>query len=815
MIGQARSAPGMSKVPRSASRAPGAATRPSRHTITVRRVGGREAAWASVCALPVAVSAFVYAGFFATPEFLLVVTGAAIAAAPVAAAVALRRYRADSTLAIGVLAGFAYLSYTLFRPNLDYGLPGPRTAAAVASAVAHGWGRMLSVALPADVHVDLLALPTAVTWTASFAAITIALRTQWVLGRLAPGFAAFTLAVLCAAGRPETQLASGIGFLAACAAVMACAARTVGTGPQPADHQRPGTPARATKDGTALRRGAAPPSQRRPPAPGSAVRSVAVAVCGTAAILAASVAGTEALPNTAHRFDPRTLDPPVVAVNETVTPLAAVRSQLQQHPARLVATVTLTGPGAAAVGRIRTAALEDYDGSAWTTSDRFLLAGQVLSGGYQLRRALPLTARISLAAGTGPYLPEVGQPVGLSWQNPAAQLETGFDQDSGILVARGLSATGATYTLNAQVTPAEGLDKAAVAADPADTALPVPAPGILAQIAWKITATKATPYAKLRALAAYLRSLPYSLHAPPGHSYGALTRMLAGTQPGHADGYSEQHAAAFAVLARILGFPARVATGYLLTGGRGGVYHVTTADADAWAEVRFDGHGWVAFDPTNTANTAAKSQTLRNPPPVPLASTQPPQASASSAGTAKANAHGPPGNGWAAAVLADGLLGLAALAALCAAGCAAIAAEKGRRHLRRRWAADPAARLLGAWQSARDRLVEGGLDLPPSMAARDVATSAARRFGRAANPVGMLAPLIAAAVFTPVETTPAVADRAWHLYRQLLRGLYPRRFTLRRVGALISPRALLVRHRQTREARAILPSPRRGQRRRL
>jgi transglutaminase-like putative cysteine protease len=767
-----------------------------------------------VCALPVVVSAFVYAGFFATPAFLLVVIGAAITAAPVAAAVALRQYRADSTLAIGVLAGFAYLSYTLFRPNLDYGLPGPRTATAVVSAVAHGWGRMLSVALPADVRVDFLALPTAVAWTASFAAITIALRTRWVLGRLAPGFAAFTLAVLCAGSRPTTQLAPGIGFLAACAAVLACAGRPVGTGPQPTDRRQPGARARATGDRTAPNAGGAPPSQRRMPVRGSAVRSVAVAACGTAAILAASVVGTEAFPNAAHRFDPRTLDPPVVAVNEAVTPLAAVRSQLQEHPARLVTTVTLAGPGAAAVSRIRTAALDDYDGSAWTASDRFLLAGQVLSGNAQLRQAQLVTANISLAAGAGPYLPEVGQPVGLSWQNPAAQLQVGFDQNSGILVARGLSAADATYTLHAQVTPVEGLDKAEPAADPANTALPVPAPGILTQIAWKITASKATPYAKLRALAAYLRSLPYNLHAPPGHSYGALTQMLAGTQPGHADGYCEQHAAAFAVLARILGFPARVATGYLLTGGRGGVYRVTTADADAWAEVHFNGYGWVAFDPTNTANTAAKSQTLRNPPPVPLASTQPPQAITSPGVTAKANAHGAPGNGWAAVVLADGLLGLAALAALCAVGCAAIAAEKGRRHLRRRWASDPAARLLGAWQSARDRLVEGGLDLPPSMAAQDVVASAARRFGRAANPVGTLVPLVATAVFTPVETAPAVADRAWHLYRQLLRGLYPHRFTLRRAAALVSPRALLAQHRQMREARAIPPPPRRGQGRR-
>ena len=40
--------------------------------------------------------------------------------------------------------------------------------------------------------------------------------------------------------------------------------------------------------------------------------------------------------------------------------------------------------------------------------------------------------------------------------------------------------------------------------------------------------------------------------------------MLAGAEPRASEGYAEQRAAAFAVLARSVGLPARVAVGYLL-----------------------------------------------------------------------------------------------------------------------------------------------------------------------------------------------------------------------------------------------------------
>jgi TgpA N-terminal domain/Transglutaminase-like superfamily/Domain of unknown function (DUF4129) len=64
-------------------------------------------------------------------------------------------------------------------------------------------------------------------------------------------------------------------------------------------------------------------------------------------------------------------------------------------------------------------------------------------------------------------------------------------------------------------------------------------------------------------------------------------------------GYCQQFAWAFAVLARLLGIPSRVAVGY--TGGVAGphgTWRVTTADAHAWPELYFAGEGWLRFEPT-------------------------------------------------------------------------------------------------------------------------------------------------------------------------------------------------------------------------
>lgn len=59
-------------------------------------------------------------------------------------------------------------------------------------------------------------------------------------------------------------------------------------------------------------------------------------------------------------------------------------------------------------------------------------------------------------------------------------------------------------------------------------------------------------------------------------------------------GVCQDHAHAFCAAARLLGFPARYVSGYLMRND--GIHQ---AASHAWAEAHVDGLGWVGFDPAN------------------------------------------------------------------------------------------------------------------------------------------------------------------------------------------------------------------------
>ena len=64
-------------------------------------------------------------------------------------------------------------------------------------------------------------------------------------------------------------------------------------------------------------------------------------------------------------------------------------------------------------------------------------------------------------------------------------------------------------------------------------------------------------------------------------------------------GFCVQFASAYAVMARTLGIPARVAVGFTPGTLADGRYHVTSHDAHAWPEIYLTGIGWThLFDPT-------------------------------------------------------------------------------------------------------------------------------------------------------------------------------------------------------------------------
>jgi transglutaminase-like putative cysteine protease len=119
----------------------------------------------------------------------------------------------------------------------------------------------------------------------------------------------------------------------------------------------------------------------------------------------------------------------------------------------------------------------------------------------------------------------------------------------------------------------------------------------LRSIAQNATKGKKTPFAKAVALERFFQSsqFSYSLQSGLANSPQGLLTFLTTSK----SGYCQQYAFAMAVLARILGIPARVAVGY--TAGQrlpNDTWDVTTADAHAWPELFFAGIGWLRFEPT-------------------------------------------------------------------------------------------------------------------------------------------------------------------------------------------------------------------------
>jgi transglutaminase-like putative cysteine protease len=117
-----------------------------------------------------------------------------------------------------------------------------------------------------------------------------------------------------------------------------------------------------------------------------------------------------------------------------------------------------------------------------------------------------------------------------------------------------------------------------------------------------------TPYDMAKALADYLQGpgFRYSVNAklPSDPDRDIVDFFL--FDPDGKVGYCEYYATTMAIMARTLGIPARVATGFAPgerigdAEGEGNRYLVRRENAHAWAEIYFPGYGWQSVEATKT-----------------------------------------------------------------------------------------------------------------------------------------------------------------------------------------------------------------------
>jgi transglutaminase-like putative cysteine protease len=307
-------------------------------------------------------------------------------------------------------------------------------------------------------------------------------------------------------------------------------------------------------------------------------------------------------------------------------------------------------------------------------------------------------------------------------------------------------------------------------------ALP-PTTSIMAgQLAEDWTAGAATPYDKALALqAGFQEFFTYDLEAPAGHSPNAIDAFLKSRS-----GYCEQFAGTYAVMARQLGIPARVAVGF--TPGEEiadapGRYRVRGEHAHAWPEVWLGQYGWVAFEPTpgrgapgaedytglpeaqdtSGPETSATTQTSVTTATTVAGGVDDPSAPSTTAveqpGELEPFGSGANQAGRSLAALAVRVV--AAVALLAALGLAAVpAATRWQRGRRRRLATTDESRIRLAAAEVAGGLRTIGLGPRPHETAHELAVRVSDARPELVRALRTLAELTDAACFAPPGTAP-------------------------------------------------------------
>jgi hypothetical protein len=300
-------------------------------------------------------------------------------------------------------------------------------------------------------------------------------------------------------------------------------------------------------------------------------------------------------------------------------------------------------------------------------------------------------------------------------------------------------------------------------------------PGIVATTARNVTAGATTPYDQARLLRDYFRDgqFTYDPNVDLTDATSA-TAVFLNTKRG----FCVQFASTYALMARSLGIPARVAVGFTpgdfdSTTGR---YSVTNYEAHAWPEIWLTGVGWTnQFDPTppsplpggsNLPNDTANSQTA---PPTTVTTVPTTQQTAPTGtgvpGTTPAPVPAPQGvphagtdsgRSWTT------VLWLVLIVVVVVAAIAAVPLAKRARTRARRRRTDPSGRVAGAWEEAVDRLRELGRPAPRATTPAEHARAATATVGEtAAHSLAAVADAHTAAQFGATPATDADADAAW------------------------------------------------------
>ena len=576
---------------------------------------------------------------------------------------------------------------------------------------------------------------------------------------------------------------------------------------------------------------------RQLPAPIKGAAVVAVVTLALALVVPA-IPRMSKSPASLHRAAPTSIG----LVVDPVDAMAALRDGDPNAPVQTVLRVEVSEPS---TGYLAVAALDSYDGLVWRFSTTFEPTGGRIPSAAPALHAGPVGAPVQqkvLVAGTVPVplLPALDRLYSVSGLAVVADPATGMVLPSSTPKGR-ISYTAVSYpplvTLS-DLSSADsiGHDAASIGASivPADSQLPPDTSAALATTLRSLSAlTKQRPaptIAFLQAVADALRArdsrvdpslrpfVPRTTPRPRTRAKGKKkvpptttttvpqTASVGGTSLSEAindtifgrSATPEQFATLLTMVARYLGIPARLVTGFRLApssaGGQigAGSYSVTNRQAWAWVEIPVVGVGWVVLDPTPDSVVPLnqpREQVSASPPTIPPRpataianpTSQGGHAIAKKANIAISRSHPVPG--WVVALIAIGTLLLAAGAL----GPGQAALRRAQRRRARR-VADPPGLAVGAWLELLDGLNRAGMRTAHGATNLEVAAEAGSHFGPEVVPavrhVGAIADRAVFSTQHPPDR--ASADEAWEAQAAVRRVVYRSLDRRQRVRALLS-----------------------------
>lgn len=643
-----------------------------------------------------------------------------------------------------LLAGLLGVIWTVLGGSTVAGLPSADTVRLLADGVTQSWQLTLQSTWPARPEPQLLLFVPQAVLLACVAGVELLHRVRPPLVALLPSLAVVALSQAYSALTGFGAVVAAVGYGALAAVLLM------------------------------VTRGSAGP--RRLLLAGLAVPAVVLGVVGALLLSVASPLGR--VP-----FTLRTDGSAPLAQRYVANPLDDIAGRLNDPLAEVFRYTS-----DASVDRWTLAVLDRFDGVNWTSDWDFRRLGTSLRPPREVTApASARSARVLLSERSGPWLPSQRLPADVEGANPLV------DEARGTL-AGPAPVSGYRLSWWEPRVDADALADAAVdqrAAGNLGSLGRVPAG--LSALAEKATGGMRPHFRSALVLERYLQRnyrVATGANLPTGHSWPQLRRFLLGEDR---RGTSEQFAAAYVVLARLRGIPARLAVGFRSPAkpDSAGEYVVRNGDVLAWPEVAVAGVGWVPLDPMGQSTAgggpmptglAQVTAQARANLPEPQQLTDPKVAEPKAAGEQTS------GDGWPwYAVLAVAVgTPLAVILLL----WLAVPVVRWVRAVRRRRAV-PARSVVGAWAEARDRLRAHGVPVSVGMTVRDLTPAAGRIAGPATvDGLHALARSVDLALWSGSAVTEQMAADAWASVRAVRRGLSSRPLGSR-LRAALDPRSLL------------------------